>query len=85
MENIYLNLFFFKKKNLVACGMFVVSLLGLARLGPTQGRGPLTSKRAPHLKKGYGAAGLGSHTKTGFFPYKYANGSEVCRPRSNWF
>ena len=47
--------------------MFVVSLLGLARLGPTQGRGPLTSKRAPHLKKGYGAAGLGSHTKTGFF------------------
>lgn len=39
----------------------------LARLGPTQGRGPLTSKRAPHLKKGYGAVGLGRHTKTGFF------------------
>ena len=39
----------------------------LARLGPTQGRGPLTSKRAPHLKKGYGAAGLGVHTKSGHF------------------
>lgn len=39
----------------------------LARLGPSQGRGPLTSKRAPHLKKGYGAAGLGSHTNKGFF------------------
>ena len=38
-----------------------------ARLGPTQGRGPLTSKRAPHLKKGYGAVGLGSHSKNGFF------------------
>ncbi len=38
-----------------------------ARLGPTQGRGPLTSKRAPHLKKGYGAAGLGVHTHQGFF------------------
>ena len=39
----------------------------LARLGPTQGRGPLTSKRAPHLKKGYGAVGLGAHAKNGFF------------------
>lgn len=39
----------------------------LARLGPTQGRGPLTSKRAPHLKKGYGAGGLGVHSKKGFF------------------
>ncbi len=39
----------------------------LARLGPTQGRGPLTSKRAPHLKKGYGAVGLGAHSKKGFF------------------
>jgi large subunit ribosomal protein L41 len=38
-----------------------------ARLGPTQGRGPLTAKRAPHLKKGYGAAGLGAHTNKGFF------------------
>lgn len=39
----------------------------LARLGPTQGRGPLTAKRAPHLKKGYGAVGVGSHTRSGFF------------------
>ena len=47
--------------------MWAVSGLRAARLGPTQGRGPLTSKRAPHLKKGYGAVGLGSHSKKGFF------------------
>lgn len=47
--------------------MWGLSLVRLARLGPTQGRGPLTSKRAPHLKKGYGAVGLGTHTKHGFF------------------
>lgn len=47
--------------------MFVLRGAKLARLGPTQGRGPLTSKRAPHLKKGYGAAGLGAHSKKGFF------------------
>jgi large subunit ribosomal protein L41 len=47
--------------------MLSVSAARWARLGPTQGRGPLTSKRAPHLKKGYGATGLGSHTKKGFF------------------
>jgi large subunit ribosomal protein L41 len=47
--------------------MFGCSQSLLARLGPTQGRGPLTSKRAPHLKKGYGAVGLGSHSRNGFF------------------
>jgi large subunit ribosomal protein L41 len=47
--------------------MMNVSAARFARLGPTQGRGPLTSKRAPHLKKGYGAVGLGAHTKTGQF------------------
>lgn len=47
--------------------MWSLSAPRWARLGPTQGRGPLTSKRAPHLKKGYGAVGLGAHTKTGFF------------------
>lgn len=47
--------------------MFNPTCVQLARLGPTQGRGPLTSKRAPHLKKGYGAVGLGRHTRLGFF------------------
>jgi large subunit ribosomal protein L41 len=47
--------------------LLVLSTPKLARLGPTQGRGPLTSKRAPHLKKGYGAVGLGAHTRNGFF------------------
>jgi large subunit ribosomal protein L41 len=47
--------------------MLSLSRTVLARLGPTQGRGPLTSKRAPHLKKGYGAGGIGVHSKKGFF------------------
>lgn len=47
--------------------MMWVSVKRLARLGPTQGRGPLTSKRAPHLKKGYGAVGVGAHTRSGQF------------------
>uniref|UniRef100_A0A0G4HSN4 Mitochondrial ribosomal protein L41 n=1 Tax=Chromera velia CCMP2878 TaxID=1169474 RepID=A0A0G4HSN4_9ALVE len=49
-------------------------LLGLSRVargarsGPGQGRGPLTTKRAPvGFKKGYGSIGLGRHTKKGFF------------------
>ena len=47
--------------------MLQSACIRMARLGPTQGRGPLTSKRAPHLKKGYGALGLGAHTRHGFF------------------
>ncbi|KAF4673169.1 hypothetical protein FOL47_010877 [Perkinsus chesapeaki] len=31
------------------------------------GRGPLTAKRAPSLRKGFGSIGLGTHTKKGFF------------------
>lgn len=38
-----------------------------AKLGPSKGRGPLNTKRAPALKKGYGAIGLGRHTNSGFF------------------
>ena len=47
--------------------MYCLRSARLARLGPTQGRGPLTSKRAPHLKKGYGSVGIGAHSKNGFF------------------
>lgn len=36
-------------------------------MGPSKGRGPLNTKRAPRLKKGYGAIGLGRHTNKGFF------------------
>mmetsp|Transcript_53392 Transcript_53392/g.96420 ORF Transcript_53392/g.96420 Transcript_53392/m.96420 type:complete len:92 (+) Transcript_53392:77-352(+) len=43
------------------------SLILLSKMGPTKGRGPLNTKRAPRLKKGYGAIGLGRHTKKGFF------------------
>lgn len=47
-------------------------MLGVARvlfnkMGPTKGRGPLNTKRAPSLKKGYGSVGLGRHTNKGFF------------------
>ena len=37
------------------------------KIGPGKGRGPLNTKRAPHMKKGRGAIGLGHHTKKGFF------------------
>jgi len=47
--------------------MFFQSLLSFAKLGPSKGRGPLTTKRAPSLKKGYGSIGLGRHTNKGFF------------------
>ncbi|EER05567.1 conserved hypothetical protein [Perkinsus marinus ATCC 50983] len=39
----------------------------LSKLGPSKGRGPLTAKRAPSLRKGFGSIGLGTHTKKGFF------------------
>ena len=47
--------------------MLFLSLYCFAKLGPTKGRGPLTSKRAPALKKGYGSTGMGRHTNKGFF------------------
>mmetsp|Transcript_15019 Transcript_15019/g.34216 ORF Transcript_15019/g.34216 Transcript_15019/m.34216 type:complete len:92 (+) Transcript_15019:35-310(+) len=43
------------------------SLVRLAKMGIGKGRGPLNTKRAPDLKKGYGSIGLGRHTKKGFF------------------
>mmetsp|Transcript_49012 Transcript_49012/g.106689 ORF Transcript_49012/g.106689 Transcript_49012/m.106689 type:complete len:93 (+) Transcript_49012:68-346(+) len=43
------------------------SLVLLSKMGPSKGRGPLNTKRAPRLKKGYGAIGLGRHTNKGFF------------------
>mmetsp|Transcript_36699 Transcript_36699/g.55368 ORF Transcript_36699/g.55368 Transcript_36699/m.55368 type:complete len:92 (+) Transcript_36699:93-368(+) len=43
------------------------SLMRLAKMGPSKGRGPLNTKRAPALKKGYGSIGLGRHTRKGFF------------------
>mmetsp|Transcript_51166 Transcript_51166/g.121609 ORF Transcript_51166/g.121609 Transcript_51166/m.121609 type:complete len:92 (-) Transcript_51166:98-373(-) len=43
------------------------SLLRLSKMGPSKGRGPLNTKRAPDFKKGYGALGFGRHTKKGFF------------------
>lgn len=37
-------------------------------MGPSKGRGPLIAKYAPvGFKKGFGAVGLGRHTKKGFF------------------
>ncbi|CDJ42987.1 hypothetical protein, conserved [Eimeria necatrix] len=37
-------------------------------MGPSKGRGPLIAKFAPAgFKKGFGAIGLGRHTKKGFF------------------
>eukprot|EP00438_Fugacium_kawagutii_P015512 Skav201953 [mRNA] locus=scaffold103:34236:35257:- [translate_table: standard] len=34
-------------------------------MGPGKGHGPLNTKRAPRLKKGYGSIGLGRHTNKG--------------------
>ncbi|KJP88907.1 hypothetical protein AK88_01401 [Plasmodium fragile] len=37
-------------------------------MGPSKGKGPLIAKYAPvGFKKGFGAIGLGRHTKKGFF------------------
>ena len=47
--------------------MFCLTRVFLNKLGPTKGRGPLNTKRAPALKKGYGSVGLGRHTNGGFF------------------
>ncbi|UVC54599.1 hypothetical protein MACJ_003562 [Theileria orientalis] len=45
-----------------------LSLLLRARYGSSKGRGPLLGKFAPiGFKKGFGAVGLGRHTKKGFF------------------
>ncbi|CEM02455.1 unnamed protein product [Vitrella brassicaformis CCMP3155] len=38
------------------------------KCGPSKGRGPLLPKHTgPGFKKGFGAIGLGRHTKKGFF------------------
>ena len=47
--------------------MFLFSHFLLTKMGQSRGRGPLNTKRAPALKKGYGAIGLGRHTNKGFF------------------
>ncbi|BAM39877.1 conserved hypothetical protein [Theileria orientalis strain Shintoku] len=45
-----------------------LSILLRAKYGPSKGRGPLLAKFAPiGFKKGFGAVGLGRHTKKGFF------------------
>ncbi|KAL8271342.1 hypothetical protein Esti_004781 [Eimeria stiedai] len=49
---------------------FLLHLSGVrfAKMGPSKGRGPLIAKFAPvGFKKGFGAVGLGRHTKKGFF------------------
>ena len=49
-------------------GLFRLSRICFqGKLGPTKTKGPLNTKRAPSLKKGYGSVGLGVHTKKGFF------------------
>lgn len=48
--------------------MWLSRLLFNGKTGSTRGRGALSVKRAPvGFKKGYGAVGLGRHTKKGFF------------------
>ncbi|KAK1937357.1 putative 60S ribosomal protein L27 [Babesia divergens] len=48
--------------------MLFVSIAKWARYGSSKGRGPLIGKFAPiGFKKGFGAVGLGRHTKKGFF------------------
>ncbi|CDR93991.1 60S ribosomal protein L27, putative [Babesia bigemina] len=48
--------------------MLLLSLCRYARYGSSKGRGPLIAKFAPvGFKKGFGAVGLGKHTKKGFF------------------
>ncbi|KAK1443815.1 hypothetical protein BgAZ_206910 [Babesia gibsoni] len=48
--------------------MIFLSLGRSARFGSSKGRGPLIGKFAPiGFKKGFGAVGLGRHTKKGFF------------------
>ncbi|KAL8429169.1 hypothetical protein Efla_006305 [Eimeria flavescens] len=49
-----------------------LSAARLAKMGPSKGRGPLIAKFAPvGFKKGFGAVGLGRHTKKGFFLINY--------------
>lgn len=46
--------------------MLFVSIAKWARYGSSKGRGPLIGKFAPiGFKKGFGAVGLGRHTKKG--------------------
>uniref|UniRef100_A0A1E1X144 Putative 60s ribosomal protein l27 n=1 Tax=Amblyomma aureolatum TaxID=187763 RepID=A0A1E1X144_9ACAR len=48
--------------------MLFMSFCRHARYGSSKGRGPLIGKFAPiGFKKGFGAVGLGRHTKKGFF------------------
>ncbi|EDO06661.1 Mitochondrial ribosomal protein L27 family protein [Babesia bovis T2Bo] len=48
--------------------MLFFSIARYARYGSSKGRGPLLAKFAPiGFKKGFGAVGLGRHTKKGFF------------------
>ncbi|CAD7952779.1 unnamed protein product [Amoebophrya sp. A25] len=48
-------------------GLLAFSRFFMSKMGPTKGRGPLISKRAPHFRKGFGSIGLGRHTKKAFF------------------
>ncbi|CRG93622.1 mitochondrial ribosomal protein L41, putative [Plasmodium gallinaceum] len=48
--------------------MLKLDFFKLAKMGPSKGKGPLIAKYAPSgFKKGFGAIGLGRHTKKGFF------------------
>ncbi|VWU52112.1 mitochondrial ribosomal protein L41, putative [Hepatocystis sp. ex Piliocolobus tephrosceles] len=48
--------------------MLRLNIFKLAKMGPSKGKGPLIAKYAPSgFKKGFGAIGLGRHTKKGFF------------------
>ncbi|CAD2095259.1 mitochondrial ribosomal protein L41, putative [Plasmodium vinckei] len=48
--------------------MIKLAISMLAKMGPSKGKGPLIAKYAPSgFKKGFGAIGLGRHTKKGFF------------------
>ncbi|SPJ09215.1 mitochondrial ribosomal protein L41, putative [Plasmodium sp. DRC-Itaito] len=48
--------------------MIRLNFIRFAKMGPSKGKGPLIAKYAPvGFKKGFGAIGLGKHTKKGFF------------------
>ncbi|SOV12166.1 mitochondrial ribosomal protein L41, putative [Plasmodium sp. DRC-Itaito] len=48
--------------------MIRLNFIKFAKMGPSKGKGPLIAKYAPvGFKKGFGAIGLGKHTKKGFF------------------
>ncbi|EWC89760.1 hypothetical protein PFNF54_01339 [Plasmodium falciparum NF54] len=46
--------------------MIRLNFIRFAKMGPSKGKGPLIAKYAPvGFKKGFGAIGLGKHTKKG--------------------